>query len=331
MMRETPGQARRDSSIGVLLKAPHHSPHITQYPLLNTHYLRPMTPIIQTIMLHRKQVDVLRLDKMTPGGIGNKYYKLRYNLLAAKEQGLKSILSFGGAFSNHLHALSAIGKQEGFQTIGVVRGEDDPDNPTLQDLRNNDMHLHFISRQDYRQKNDASFIRSLEERYGSFYLLPEGGSNSLAVQGCREILQGVKQDYDHILVAVGTGATVAGIVATPELTSRVTGIAVLKGEDGLSEVVQKFIEPYEINTTWDISFRYHLGGYARYNADLMEYIRNIRDENELETDPVYTSKVVWACADMLEKNEIRQDEKVLLIHTGGLQGWTGWNYRFRIS
>ena len=285
-------------------------------------------PVIQKIRLHGKEVDVLRLDKMTPSGIGNKYYKLKYNIERAVSEGYTTLLSFGGAFSNHIHALAAVGQQSGLKTIGVIRGEDDTRNPTLNFARASGMELYFTDRSLYRQKETADFLEQMELRFSRFYMIPEGGSNELAVLGCREILHDVPNDYDHILLACGTGATLAGVIATPGLKANVIGIAVLKGKDTLSPKINELIQPYNISTSWTVNFNYHLGGYAKWNADLMDFIHKNEEENMLETDPIYTSKVLWACADMLEHKLINKNHNVLIVHTGGLQGWDGWNYRY---
>ena len=285
-------------------------------------------PVIQKIRLHGKEVDVLRLDKMTPSGIGNKYYKLKYNIERAVSEGYTTLLSFGGAFSNHIHALAAVGQQSGLKTIGVIRGEDDTRNPTLNFARASGMELYFTDRSLYRQKETADFLEQMELRFSRFYMIPEGGSNELAVLGCREILHDVPNDYDHILLACGTGATLAGVIATPGLKANVIGIAVLKGKDTLSPKINELIQPYNISTSWTVNFNYHLGGYAKWNADLMDFIHKNEEENMLETDPIYTSKVLWACADMLEHKLINKNQNVLIVHTGGLQGWDGWNYRY---
>ncbi len=287
-----------------------------------------MRPVVETIPLGKRSADVLRLDKMTAFGVGNKYYKLKYNIVAARQQGADTLLSFGGAFSNHIQALSAIGKQSGFRTIGVIRGEDDMRNPTLNFARQQGMHLHFVDRSTYRNKASAAFIEQLQKEYGDFYLLPEGGSNALAVKGTAEILEGLTDPYDIIMVACGTGATMAGIVQAAPPKSHVIGVSVLKGDDRLTQAVAAYLSPEKTYAKWNITFNYHLGGYAKRSPELDAFMHRLQTQTNLATDPIYTSKMVYAAHDMIEKETIPAAARLLLVHTGGMQGWEGWRYRF---
>lgn len=291
-------------------------------------FITAMKPVIDSIVLGPRSVDILRLDKMTPSGIGNKYYKLKYNLEAARQSGATTLLSFGGAFSNHIQALAVSGKAAGFRTIGVIRGEDDPQNPTLQLVRRQGMQLHFVERSVYREKTSARFLMQMRRQFGDFYMLPEGGSNELAVQGAAEILEAVPPVYDRIFVACGTGATLAGIIQSAPLHAQVTGVSVLKGTDMLTRQVAEYLPEGRSYAKWHITFGYHLGGYARKHPELSQFIRNVQANTGLETDPVYTAKMVFAVHDLCQKGSIAAHEKVLLIHTGGLQGLDGWHYRF---
>lgn len=280
---------------------------------------------VSHIAYKEQPVDILRLDMAGDGISGNKYFKLKYNLEAALENNFSALLTFGGAFSNHLHAVALAGKTAGLRTIGIVRGEDDPLNPTLQFVRQQGMHLYFISRQHYTQKNSASFLNELREIFGDFYLLPEGGTSDLAVKGCSEILADMEDVYDEIYCATGTGGMLAGIISTPGLQSYVTGISVLKGSGSLDKEVKK-LAPH-VNVKWQINNNYHMGGYAKYSSELMQFIQWFRTEYNILPDPVYTGKVFYAVLDMISKGLITKDKKILMIHSGGLQGWDGWNYR----
>jgi 1-aminocyclopropane-1-carboxylate deaminase len=284
--------------------------------------------VIHTINLQGVHVDVLRLDLGTPDGIGNKYFKLKYNLDHARQQNQHTLLSFGGAFSNHIQALSLLGSQHHFQTIGVIRGEDDANNPTLQFAREHGMQLHFVGREAYKSKDSADFIDELKQKFGDFYLIPEGGSNDLAVRGCMEILHGLEPNYTQVLLSCGTGATLAGVAATPTLTARVTGISVLKGIDQLTNQVTAFIPPDTNPAPWQILFDYHLGGYAKNSKDLANCMQFLQGIPDLTTDPVYTAKLFCAANHMISAGLLLPDDHILLIHTGGLQGIQGWKYRF---
>ncbi len=271
-------------------------------------------------------IDLLRLDTANPPVCGNKYFKLKYNLDEAGKLQKQALLSFGGAFSNHIYALSAAGKNAGFQTIGIIRGEDDPQNPTLIKAKENGMLLHFISRSAYRLKETKEFLQKLKNKFGDFYLIPEGGTNDLAVKGCVEILKGMEENYDFIFLPVGTGGTIAGIISTPHIKSGIIGISVLKGDDQLTPSISKLITSE--NKNWEINFDYHFGGYAKNDARLIEFIRQFYSDHQIMLDPVYTGKMMYAVMDLIRNKKISASSKILAIHTGGTQGIAGWEYRF---
>ncbi len=282
---------------------------------------------IDTLNYKGHDIDILRLDKAYPEIQGNKYYKLKYNFEEAKAQNQTTLLTFGGAFSNHLHAVATAGALYGFKTIGVVRGEDDPLNPTLIYTRSKGMQLHFITREEYRNERIHNTMQSwLEKQFGSFYLLPEGGTNKLAIKGCTEILTGINKKYQFIFCPVGTGGTLAGLISTPNIDAYVIGISSLKTGIQLTQSVN-LLAP-DTTTNWSINTNYHMGGYARMNADLMSFIKQFHTKNNILLDPVYTGKMMFGVFDMINKNKLGADSSILCIHTGGLQGWDGWNYRF---
>lgn len=288
-----------------------------------------MIPISQ-IKYKGRSIDILRLDSAYPDIQGNKYFKLKYNLEEAKNSAKTTLLTFGGAFSNHIHATAVAGEKYQFKTIGVIRGEDDLKNPTLQFVRNAGMELDFVSREQYKNKQDKQFLQSLEKKYGNFYLIPEGGSNDLAVKGCSEILSGIEDTYDQIFCASGTGGTLAGLIATPGLKSKITGISVLKGKDVLTDNIKILLQNNNIsnNVEWHINTAYHFGGYAKYDPALIKFIKQFDNDYKIPLDPIYTSKTCYAVFDLIDKQLIPSTEKICIIHSGGLQGWLGWNYRF---
>ncbi len=285
---------------------------------------------ITNIIYKDHAIDILRLDETNIPVAGNKFYKLKYNVEEARKGGFTTILTFGGAFSNHIYAVAKSAKQNNINTIGVIRGEEDPDNPMLQIAKELGMELVFISREQYKNKANSNFIAELKNKFGNFYLLPEGGTNELAIKGCAEILKGLENKYDHIFSAIGTGGTIAGLLSTPGLKSKVTGISVLKGDDNLTEKIKTLIsgQEDEISNNWSIDFNYHLGGYARFNQNLINFIRQFKIDYQIPLDPVYTGKVLYAVFDLIEKGKLISTEKILVIHTGGLHGIKGWNYRF---
>ncbi|WP_282136574.1 1-aminocyclopropane-1-carboxylate deaminase/D-cysteine desulfhydrase [Seonamhaeicola maritimus] len=267
---------------------------------------------------------IKREDEIHPFVSGNKYRKLKYNLLKAKSSGFETLLTFGGAFSNHIAAAAYAGKIYGFKTIGVIRGEElkgkIEENETLRFAKSNGMQFEFVSREVYRNKNEADFQRNLKEFFGDFYLVPEGGTNELAVKGCEEILSETDKDFDYVCSAVGTGGTLSGLINCSKPGQQVLGFPALKG-DFLKEDISKFVT--KIN--WDLVTDYHFGGYAKINNDLVTFINKFKADNEIPLDPVYTGKMIFGIFDLIKKGFFKKGTKILAIHTGGLQGIDGMN------
>ena len=265
-----------------------------------------------------------REDTIHPFISGNKYRKLKYNLLEAKKQGKETLLTFGGAFSNHIAAAAYAGHEQGIKTIGVIRGEELSnkwqDNPTLQLAHEHGMQFHFVSRSAYRLKNEPSFIQKLKEKFGDFYLLPEGGTNALAVKGYAEILTDADAQFDYICSAVGTGGTVAGLINASLPYQTVLGFPALKG-DFLSEEICTFVH----NDRWKLVTDYHFGGYAKVDQQLIEFINLFRGETGIPLDPIYTGKMLFGIFDLIKQDVFEPGTQILAIHTGGLQGIKGMN------
>lgn len=259
---------------------------------------------------------------------GNKLRKLKYNLKEAKSSGFQTLLTFGGAFSNHIAAVAAAGKEYGFETIGIIRGEEVRDkivdNPTLSFSRSCGMQFKFVSRSDYRKKTEANFIENLRNEFGRCYLVPEGGTNELAVRGCEEIL--IKEDltFDYICCPVGTGGTISGIINSSENHQEILGFPALKG-DFLSNDIRKFAK----QDNWKLITDYHFGGYAKINETLIDFINRFKNTYNIPLDPIYTGKMMYGIFDMLEKNILPKNAKILAIHTGGLQGIEGMNKKLK--
>ena len=272
---------------------------------------------------------IKREDRLHEHISGNKWRKLKYNLSEARERGFTTILTFGGAFSNHIAATAAAGMQAGFNTIGVIRGEEPKaPNPTLSYARKCGMQLHFISRTDYRQKHTEDYIGSLKTSFGPFYLLPEGGSNSLAVKGCSEILDDTDRNYDYICVPVGTGGTLAGLIAGAKKES-IIGFSALKGAGFLEKPVNALLADFgSIGTKWQIDYNHYYGGYARYSKEVVDFISDFRQKHHIRLDPIYTSKMMMGIYDWARQGKFAEGASVLAIHTGGLQGIQGFNERY---
>lgn len=274
-------------------------------------------------------LSIKREDKIHPLISGNKYRKLKYNILNALEKKENALLTFGGAFSNHISAVASAGKENGFRTIGVIRGDElgrDLErtlmfNPTLRLAKELGMELKFISRQSYRLKDSEEFIANLKKAFGDFYLLPEGGTNLLAIKGCEEILKEKDDEFDFICSCVGTGGTVSGLINSSKSNQRVLAFAVLQG-DFLIEEIEKYTIP---NKNWSFINAYHFGGYAKVNEELINFINNFKIDTKISLDPIYTGKMMYGLIDLIRKDFFFAGTKILAIHTGGLQGIEGMN------
>ena len=273
-------------------------------------------------------VVIKREDLIHPFVSGNKYRKLKYNLRQAKAEKQTTLLTFGGAFSNHIAAVAYAGKENGFETIGVIRGEElatkIESNPTLKFAQECGMQFEFVSREAYRLKTEAFFLKQLEQKFGSFYLVPEGGTNALAIQGCEEILTEEDAVFDYIGCAIGTGGTISGIINSTLSHQKVLGFPALKG-DFLQEEIRNFVQ----NENWELIPDYHFGGYGKVNAELIDCINRFLEETQIPLDPVYTGKMVFGVMDLIEKNYFPENAKILVIHTGGLQGIQGMNLKLK--
>lgn len=273
---------------------------------------------------HGISLYIKREDLIHPVVSGNKFRKLKYNLIAAKEQGFDTLLTFGGAYSNHIAATAFAGADNGFRTIGVIRGEELElvweENPTLREAHSAGMQFHFISRRDYRLKTTPAFLGQLEQRWGKFYLVPEGGTNMLAVKGCEEILQPEDAQFDYVACCVGTGGTLAGLINSAHPKQEVLGFPVLRDE-GLKEYIPTFVNRNQWRLIWD----YHFGGYAKVSVELITFINEFRRLTGVPLDPVYTGKLLYGLMDMIARGKFKPGSKLLAIHSGGLQGITGMN------
>lgn len=273
-------------------------------------------------------VDVLRLDQYQPAIGGNKFFKLKYNLTQARNEGKNQLLTFGGAFSNHILATAQAGKIHGFQTIGIIRGElTYPLNPILALAKDLGMLLISESRSAYRERGSGAYIANIQLRYPEAYLIPEGGSNSLAVEGCKEIWQFIEKSYDIVALAAGTGATAAGIIAGNITSSEVLVFPVLKG-DFMADEIRNFLPTGAADTNWKVISDYHFGGYAKWSPGLVDFINRLKSETCIPTDPIYTGKLFYGLWDMISEGKLAENCRILAIHTGGLQGIAGFNQRF---
>ena len=266
------------------------------------------------IELYIKREDVLHSEIS-----GNKFRKLKYNLEEAKHLAFTKLLTFGGAFSNHIAAVAAAGRDYGFNTIGVIRGEElalkYQETPTLNKAFHDGMQFEFTTRTQYRDKTNPEFLKSLKEKFGGFYLIPEGGTNELAIKGCEEILTKNDQIFDFICCSVGTGGTISGIINSLQPHQKALGFPALKG-DFLFDEIRKYAK----NDRWNLITDYHFGGYAKINEQLKQFMRYFYEKYLITLDPVYTSKLTFGVTDLISKGYFKPHSKILIIHTGGLQG-----------
>lgn len=318
-------------------------------------HTKPMPPIpLETIhhpLFAEKglTLQILRTDKTDPIISGNKWFKLKHNLIAAKKQNYKTLLSFGGPYSNHLHALASAGKANGFNTIGIIRGEEHlPLNPTLSDVTTQGMKLFYLNRQTYRNKHQPEVIQQIKELIAAedpfcegkladqFYLVPEGGTNALAVLGASEIASFIPDDADYVCVPCGTGGTMAGIITGLNLLNshktKVLGFPAMKGGQFLKPVIQELLNTQKKGpaiTQWELLYDWSFGGFGKINQQLALFIHDFEKKYQVELDPVYTAKMMCAMVSMVDKDFFPKGSKIIAIHTGGLQGKRGMNKKFQ--
>ena len=329
-------------------------PQLKLKPELNLELLKP--PAINKIshpLLIEKAVSLslLRIDQTDAVISGNKWFKLKYNLIEARQQGYQILLSFGGPYSNHIHALAAAGKACQFNTVGIIRGEEHlPLNPTLSDAVKNGMKLYYIDRKTYRNKHTLEIIeqlkamlikddpfflssKTIKSKAGDIYIVPEGGTNELAVKGAAEIVSFIPHETDYIAVPCGTGGTMAGIISgicqSEVHHADILGFPALKGVEYLQKMISSILPQTCKNSesrqdrNWKLFFDYHFGGFGKINKPLAVFIQEFEQTHGIELDPIYTAKMIYAVMDMIKGDFFPKGSKIIAIHTGGLQGKRG--------
>lgn len=279
--------------------------------------------------LNEIKVSVLREDLIHPLISGNKFRKLKYNLKAFEEGNYDALLTFGGAYSNHIFATAAAGKEFGFKTIGVVRGEEIQSkidkNPTLKFAKECGMAFKFVSRENYRQKTNPKFLEELKNEFGHIYILPEGGTNQLAVRGCEEVLGNHTKEFDFICCAIGTGGTISGIINSSEDHQKVLGFPALKDSEFLKDEIKK----YSRRSNFELIDEFHFGGFAKTNDELIDFINSFKRNFGLTLDPIYTAKMMYGITELIKRENFEKGNSILAIHTGGLQGIDAMNQRLK--
>jgi 1-aminocyclopropane-1-carboxylate deaminase len=306
------------------------------------------TPIIQNLKNeHSHQLDILRLDLIDSEISGNKWFKLKKNLEKAIFESKKLIITHGGAFSNHIAATAAACKKYNLKCVGVIRGDEtDELNSTLSLAKENGMMLYFVNRETYAKKNTEEFKKHLQEKFGEYYLIPEGGNNEEGVKGCFEIVKR-EWDYDYVVCACGTATTYAGILASKKENQIIIGISVLKGENKLPSETQALLQKITLNKTSIISNNqalqketleencilnsYSFNGYAKFNQQLVDFKNNFENTYGIILDHIYTTKLLFGIYDLINQKKLRPNTSILVIHSGGLQGNDAFDQRYHLS
>ncbi len=273
---------------------------------------------------------VKRDDLIHPQFGGNKWRKQKYNLIHARQNQFDTLLTFGGAWSNHIYATAAAARHFGFNSIGIIRGEKHtPLNATLSFAESCGMQLHYVSRSEYRRKREPQFLEKLQQQFGEVYILPEGGSNALALQGCEEIVDEINHEIDHpfdiICCASGTGATLAGLIKALKPNQSAIGFPALKGGEFLNHEVRNFLGGKAQAINWRIETAYHFGGYAKINDALIHFMQQFYAEYGFALDAVYTGKMFYGLFELIKNKSFKPGSTIVAVHSGGLQGNKGFN------
>lgn len=292
----------------------------------------PITRLNEPLLAEKNiQLFIKRDELIHPVIQGNKWRKLKYNLLAAAQQSADTLLSFGGPYSNHLHALAAAGQLFNFKTIGIVRGERPQTlSPSLQDMQHWGMQLEFISRADYRKRESDEFIQQLRKQFGAFYLIPEGGNNTAGRYGCGELLDELDQAYDVICCEVGSGTQFSALVSQHGVSSQATqqthylGFVVMKNPTLFQQLADYFKQQQVPYNNWSLNHDYHFGGFARANDTLHRFIHQFKQRHGIQLEPVYSGKMLYGIYQLIEQDYFNPGSRILAIHGGGLQGLRGF-------
>ncbi len=279
--------------------------------------------------------SVKRLDKIHPEISGNKWFKLKYNIEKVLQSDHKRLLTFGGAWSNHIYATAGAGRLFGIETVGVIRGEEPATlSATLEHAKDCGMQLEFVTRLAYAEKDTEDFIEWLHSIHGDFHTVPEGGSNYLGINGCMEILDEDDTQFDYICCPSGTSATLTGLILSAKPHQKILGFSVLKNGSFLRDDVLKHLRHFlmndelaeEYSTQFEIITDYDFGGYAKWNNELISFINHFEMNYFIPLDQVYTGKMFYGVLDLLKQNYFLPKKKVLVLHTGGLQGKQSLSY-----
>tara|TARA_Y100000589_G_scaffold317049_1_gene342535 strand:- start:650 stop:1549 length:900 start_codon:yes stop_codon:yes gene_type:complete len=282
----------------------------------------------QYLEKYKVELFIQREDLIHTQVSGNKWRKLKYNIKEYYKEGCENIITFGGAFSNHIAATAAIGQLLNIPTFGIIRGEK-IGNHTLDAACENGMILHFVTREEYKKKHQSEKVKNIINSIKKPFVIPEGGSNLFGLKGCEEILQ--SSDFDIITCPCGTGSTLSGIISSLKENQHAIGFSVLKGAGFLKNDIRKNLQLLNCkNRNWKLETNFHFGGYAKYQSDLIQFIRQFWKLNSIKLDPIYTGKAMYGLYCLIESGQLT-GKKILFVHTGGLQGIKGFENRYKLK
>lgn len=266
------------------------------------------------------RLGILRLDSIHPDISGNKWFKLKENIRLALENGYDTLLTFGGAYSNHLAATAAAAAGAGLKAIALVRGWHGSVSlsPTLDFCVQQGMQLHFVSREEYNLKYDPAYLEKLGATFGQPYIIPEGGNNEAGRKGCEQIAAHIPPDAGHVALAIGTGTTFCGIRNGLDPATALHGVPVMKNGGYLAAEIREHLE--QPAGSWRLYTEYHFGGFARHTPQLVDFMNGFYRRHAIRLDFVYTAKQVFAVSDMIRKGSFEDNAHIICVHTGGLQG-----------
>lgn len=286
----------------------------------------PIQKINHSILVENKVSLFVKRDDLTHPLInGNKWRKLKYNLAHAKENNINQLISFSGPFSNHLFALASASRLFNFDTEVIVRGPElDADNPCLKFAAACGVKLTPVNRLTYKRRYDLNYLAELQQSKPKSLIIPEGGSNQLALKGMIELAQSLPK-IDEVWCATGSGGTLAGLIEGLPETTKIRGVAVLKQADYLNETIKQLSPKAQQQNNWRLLTDFHYGGYGKFSEELWHFCQNLRDQLPLE--PIYTGKLFFTLFKLIEQGHFAAGSKIMAIHTGGLQGLSGLKYR----
>ena len=290
----------------------------------------PLERILLPLFDEKKiEVHIKRDDLIHDEISGNKYRKLKYNIHHALNAKKDAILTFGGAYSNHIAATAAACQFFGIKSIGIIRGEDaDLNNSTLARAISNGMQIIRVSREEYATKDEPIYIEHLHEKFPNVHIVPEGGANYFGLNGCAEILKEINQDFNFVICGVGTGTTLAGMAISLEKNQKIIGFPAIKGGEYLMDEIKHQINYALLDENWmndilqkiELNHDYSFGGFAKVNDELIAFQKLFYEQTKIELDLVYTAKMMFGFLDLVQKNNFPEGSKIIIYHSGGLQG-----------